>query len=123
MKRLFTSILALTTIGLLAVCVQASQESNRSSMSAGDERAGELYGIGDHRVLNPEMTELEMRPRPKDEADFPKYIDYLVSVAEPRTPEERAKDTELMKKYTDVIVMDSLFVGGPGFPAGFTNEQ
>ena len=123
MKRLFTSILALTTIGLLALCVQASQESNRSSMSAGDERAGELYGIGDHRVLNPEMTELEMRPRPTDEADFPKYIDYLVSVAEPRTQEERAKDTELMKKYTDVIVMDSLFVGGPGFPAGFTNEQ
>ena len=62
-------------------------------------------------------TDFEMKPRPTDEKDFPAYIDYLVQVAEPRTPAERAKDTEMQDRYREALVMDSLFVGGPGFPA------
>ena len=38
------------------------------------------------------VAEIEMRPRPIGEKDFPEYIQYLVDVAEPRTPEERALD-------------------------------
>ena len=67
-------------------------------------------------------TEFEMKPRPTDEKDFPEYIDYLVAVAEPRTPEERKADASVQAKYEDVVVSDSLFVGAPGFPAGFSTE-
>lgn len=136
MLRLPLIFLTVSSIFLLSACIQPSQnnqtsgvekpvveQSNALNPGAGDERAGELYGIGSHRVLNPEMTELEMRPRPTDKAEFPSYIDFLVEVAEPRTAEERGTDAELMKKYDDVIVMDSLFVGAPGFPAGFSAEQ
>lgn len=68
-------------------------------------------------------AQIEMRERPTDEEDFPEYIEYLVEVAEPRTAEERAADIEMINKYKDALVVDALFVGGPGFPAGFTPEQ
>lgn len=68
-------------------------------------------------------TGFEMKPRPTDEQEFPEYIQYLVDVAEPRTAEERAADAEVKQKYRSVLVVDALFVGGPGFPAGFTEEQ
>jgi membrane dipeptidase len=68
-------------------------------------------------------TSFEMKPRPSDEKDFPAYIDYLVQVAEPRTPEESANDAEVKKRYRDALVLDSLFVGAPGFPAGFSDKQ
>ncbi|KAA1188877.1 hypothetical protein F0M18_16875 [Pseudohalioglobus sediminis] len=67
-------------------------------------------------------TDFEMKPRPTEEKEFPAYIDYLVEVAEPRSEAERAKDAELQKRYRKAIVMDSLFVGAPGFPAGFSAE-
>ena len=66
---------------------------------------------------------IEMKPRPTDEKDFPEYIQYLVEVAEPRTAEERAADKEMQDLYKDANVVDVLFVGAPGFPAGFTAEQ
>jgi membrane dipeptidase len=66
--------------------------------------------------------DFEMKPRPIDEKDFPEYIEYLVQVAEPRSEAERAADAELQKRYRNAIVMDSLFVGAPGFPAGFSAE-
>jgi membrane dipeptidase len=44
-------------------------------------------------------------------------------VADPRTAEERAKDSDVKQRYKDDYVLDALFVGGPGFPAGFSNEQ
>lgn len=68
-------------------------------------------------------NEFEMRPRPTDAKDFPEYIQYLVDVAEPRTAKERAADDAAKKKFKDALVMDALFVGGPGFPAGFTSQQ
>ena len=67
--------------------------------------------------------EIEMKPRPTDEKDFPKYIKYLVEVSDPRSDEERKHDDAVKAKYKDSIVIDSLWVGGPGFPAGFTNAQ
>lgn len=69
------------------------------------------------------FAEIEMKPRPTDEKDFPEYIQYLVEVAEPRTPEERQADKEMQVRFKDTLVMDSLFVGAPGFPAGFSAEQ
>ena len=69
------------------------------------------------------LAEIDMKPRPTDEKDFPEYIQYLVDVAEPRTPEERNADKEMQDRFKDALVADSLFVGGPGFPAGFTPEQ
>ena len=68
-------------------------------------------------------TEFEMKPRPTDEAEFPEYIEYLVQVAEPRTAEERKTDDEIKAKYEGALIGDSLFVGAPGFPAGFSPEM
>jgi hypothetical protein len=36
--------------------------------------------------------------------------------------EERAADTDVKRKYRDALVVDGQFVGGPGFPAGFSKE-
>jgi membrane dipeptidase len=69
------------------------------------------------------QTEFEMKPRPTDEKEFPEYIQYLVDVAEPRTADERAADADVKRKFGKALVVDSLFVGGPGFPAGFSDEQ
>jgi hypothetical protein len=69
------------------------------------------------------QIEFEMKPRPTDEAEFPAYIEYLVQVAEPRTAEERKADEEIKAKYEDALIGDSLFVGAPGFPAGFSDEM
>lgn len=71
---------------------------------------------------NASRIDFEMKPRPTDEKEFPAYIEYLVQVAEPRSDDERAKDAELQERYRTAIVMDSLFVGAPGFPAGFSGE-
>ena len=68
-------------------------------------------------------ADFEMKPRPTEEKDFSKYIDYLVEVADPRTGEELADDADVKRKYRDANVVDALFVGAPGFPAGFTPEQ
>ena len=68
-------------------------------------------------------TEFEILPRPTAEQEFPGYIEYLVEVAEPRTAEERAADAEVKRKFGDAMVIDGLFVGAPGFPAGFSDEQ
>ncbi len=68
-------------------------------------------------------TGFEMKPRPTNEKDFPSYIDYLVEVADPRTEEEISADKEVKDDFRRAMVIDALFVGGPGFPAGFTPEQ
>lgn len=68
-------------------------------------------------------AEIEMKPRPTDEKDFPEYIEYLVEVSVPRTEEERKADDEIKARYKDTLVLDSLFVGGPGFPAGFSTDM
>jgi membrane dipeptidase len=74
-------------------------------------------------VMAQAQTEFEMRPRPTDEKEFPEYIQYLVDVAEPRTADERAADADVKRRFENALVADSLFVGGPGFPAGFSDEQ
>jgi membrane dipeptidase len=66
--------------------------------------------------------EFEMKSRPTNEKDFPEYIEYLVEVAEPRTPEERKADDKFKSRFKKALVADSLFVGAPGFPAGFTTD-
>ena len=68
-------------------------------------------------------TEFEILPRPTAEQEFPEYIGYLVEVAEPRTAKERAADADVKRKFRKAMVIDALFVGGPGFPAGFSEEQ
>ncbi len=79
-----------------------------------------LLGVA---VVTHSSAQIEMKPRPTDEKDFPAYIDYLVEVADPRTAEEVAGDAEVKSRFRDAHVVDALFVGGPGFPAGFTDEQ
>ncbi len=68
-------------------------------------------------------TELKLIPRPTDEKDFPEYIQYLVDVSFPRTPEERAADADVMKRYEDAHNIDSIVIAAPGFPADITLEQ
>lgn len=91
-------------------------------VSVAQERDPTEYNDGS-RVTATSKTEFEMRPRPTDEKDFPEYIQYLTDVAEPRTAEERNADDGVKARYDDGIVADSLFVGGPDFPAGFSVEQ
>ena len=68
-------------------------------------------------------TEFDILPRPTAEQEFPQYIEYLVDVAEPRTAEERAADADVKQKFRNAMVIDGLFVGAPGFPAGFSDAQ
>jgi len=42
-------------------------------------------------------AQIEMRPRPTDEKDYPEYIQYLVDVSFSRTAEERAMDAEVQE--------------------------
>ena len=81
--------------------------------------------IGLGLVMSASMVsaEIEMKPRPTDPKDFPEYIQYLVDVAEPRTAKERAADKEMQALYKDANIVDVLFVGAPGFPAGLTPER
>ena len=74
------------------------------------------------RVTATSTLDFEMKPRPTDPKEFPEYIDYLVEVAEPRTSEEREHDKEMQDRFKDTIISDSLFVGAPGFPAGFGED-
>lgn len=64
----------------------------------------------------------EMRPRPTDEAEFDEYVEYLVKVADPRTPEQVKDDDGIKARFKDTMIVDSLAVGAPGFPAGLTPE-
>lgn len=82
-----------------------------------------LIGMTLITVTTVSFAQIEMRPRPSDEKDFPEYIEYLVEVSHPRTAEERKSDDGIKARYKDVLVLDPLFVGGPGFPAGFSEEQ
>lgn len=70
--------------------------------------------------MSPAWAQIEMKPRPTDEKDFPEYVEYLVEVSHPRTAEERKADDAIKARYKDALILDSLFVGGPGFPVGFT---
>ena len=67
--------------------------------------------------------EFEMRPRPTDEAEFDEYVEYLVRVADPRTPEQVKEDDGIKARFSDTMIVDSLAVGAPGFPAGLTAEM
>jgi membrane dipeptidase len=82
-----------------------------------------LFAAASMGLVAEPNTGFEMKPRPTDEKDFPSYIEYLVEVADPRTGEEVSSDEEVKQKFQSAIVIDALFVGGPGFPAGFTPGQ
>jgi membrane dipeptidase len=82
-----------------------------------------LFAVASVGLVAEPNTGFEMKPRPTDEKDFPSYIEYLVEVADPRTEEEVSSDDEVKQKFQNAIVIDALFVGGPGFPAGFTPGQ
>lgn len=69
------------------------------------------------------FADIEMRERPKNEKDFPEYVQYLVDVSFPRTADERKADDEIKARYKDALNIDSIFIGAPGFPAGFTVKQ
>ena len=66
---------------------------------------------------------IEQRPRPTEEKDFAKYVEYLVEVADPRTADQVKDDDGIKERFKDTMIVDSLFVGGPGFPAGFDAAQ
>jgi len=71
-------------------------------------------------VASTTLAEIEMKPRPADEKDFPEYVQYLVDVSFPRTDEEMAKDADVMKRYEGAHNIDSIFIAAPGWPAGFS---
>lgn len=108
---------AISTTLLILASAQAA-----ASNTSGDEYWDEVGEIYDDDRETGHMS-IEMRPRPTDPKDFPEYIQYLVDVAQPRTADERKADDEIKDRYRDALVLDALFVGGPGFPAGFTEQQ
>ena len=65
----------------------------------------------------------EMRPRPTQEKEFDEYVKFLVEVANPRTEEQIKQDDCIKYRFRDTMIVDSLAVGAPGFPAGFSNEM
>ena len=93
-----------------------------SSLTFSQDRDPTEY-LDPARVTATSSIDFEMKPRPTDPKEFPEYINYLVKVAEPRTPEEREHDKEMQDRFKDTIISDSLFVGAPGFPAGFSPEM
>ena len=114
-------------VGILGACLLAgcdSSDSGDTQPAVSPDQSADPTAYSDaSRVTATSKTDFEMRPRPSDEKDFPDYIQYLVDVAEPRTAEERAADAGVRRKFRRALVMDALFVGGPGFPAGFSDEQ
>lgn len=68
-------------------------------------------------------AEIEMKPRPKNEKDFPEYIQYLVDVSYPRTEAERATDAPWQEKFKGAHNIDSIFIAAPGWPAGFSMKM
>jgi membrane dipeptidase len=83
--------------------------------------------IKSHAADKPSAMEpaasIELRDRPTDEKVFAEYIEYLVEVAEPRTAKQMKDDDYIKARYKDTMIVDSLFVGAPGFPAGFTGAM
>ena len=67
--------------------------------------------------------EIEMKPRPADEKDFPEFIQYLVDVSHPRSVEERTLDEPIQAKFENAHNIDSIVIAAPGFPADITLEQ
>jgi membrane dipeptidase len=82
-----------------------------------------LFTFASASLIAEPNTGFEIKPRPTDEKAFPSYIEYLVEVADPRTEEEISADEGVKNKFRSAMVIDALFVGGPGFPAGFSSEQ
>ncbi|WP_370979333.1 dipeptidase [Agaribacterium sp. ZY112] len=78
----------------------------------------EMYGPSAMASSEP----FEMRQRPTEKAEFSAYIDYLVDVADPRSTEQLKEDDVIKKRFKKTMIVDSLWVGGPGFPAGFSAE-
>lgn len=66
--------------------------------------------------------EFEMRARPTDKNEFDEYVKYLIKVADPRTAQQLKDDDYIKARYKNTMIVDSLFVGAPDFPAGFSNE-
>ena len=64
----------------------------------------------------------EMRARPTDKKEFDEYVKYLIEVAEPRTAQQLKDDDYIKARYKDTMIVDSLFVGAPDFPAGFSEQ-
>lgn len=66
--------------------------------------------------------EIEMRERPTDKKEFDEYVKYLIKVADPRTAAQLKDDDFIKARYKDTMIVDSLWVGAPDFPAGFSEE-
>ena len=66
--------------------------------------------------------EFEMRERPTREAEFDDYVAFLVEVADPRSEEQLKQDDCIKYRFRDTMIVDSLAVGAPGFPAGLSPE-
>ena len=107
-------------VGCTAPDASPPESGPSSSSEVGDQGP---VSYSDLPATGGSTLDFEMRPRPSDPAEFAEYIDYLLEVAEPRTAEERALDVEVMDRFAGADVVDGLFVGAPGFPAGFTDEQ
>lgn len=106
------------SVGSLHGCVPG--EPPDTSSAAG---LPSMRDLGTAGVAEPNDITFEMRPRPADPAEFEEYIEFLVEVAQPRSPEEVLEDAPAKDHFRDAFVADALFVGGPGFPAGFSDEQ
>ncbi|QFU76322.1 hypothetical protein EY643_11980 [Halioglobus maricola] len=71
-------------------------------------------------IVSPQF---EMRPRPTEEQYFDEYVQFLVEVANPRSEAQMQQDDCIKYRFRDTMIVDSLAVGAPGFPAGFSSEM
>jgi len=103
---------------LLAAAISASLLAC-SSASAVDKN---MAAVDEPSAMGPGPS-FEMKPRPTDPTEFDEYIEYLIEVADPRTAEQVRQDDGIKERFKDTMIVDSLFVGVPGFPAGFSTEM
>lgn len=113
---LIRSLLTLSIAASLVACTAISTNNNKDAnvkIAPRPENAP--------TAMTPSKP-FNLAERPTDPAEFEKYIQYLLEVAEPRRPEQLKEDDEIKARYKDVMIVDSLWVGAPDFPAGFTAE-
>lgn len=111
-----------TSLSAVAVIIATSACADMNDSNNSNENNSNIVDIpSTHSYLAPTPV-IDMKPRP-DEAGFPDYAKYLVEVAFPRTEEEMALDEAVMARYKGAHVVDVNYIGAPGFPAGFSDQQ
>ncbi|WNC73961.1 membrane dipeptidase [Thalassotalea psychrophila] len=124
MMKFNYNILTVALVVTATACATASSETTAKAEPVADTgpSAIEKAELSKRDYLTPPVN-FEIKPRPKDKNEFPKFVDYLLEVMHPRSEAEMVGDAEMMAKYKGVHNIDSIVIAAPGFPADITMKQ